>query len=81
MGKSWDGHAAMHMEDVQSALQIVQQCVVGLIVLLEDRITVATLRMDAKITEEYDHAANQVGFNVSLTDNMGNPKKRMILSI
>ena len=61
MGKSWDGHAAMPMEDVQSALQIVQQCVVGLIVLLEDRITVATRRMDAKITGEQDPVSSQVG--------------------
>ena len=54
MVKSWDGHAAMPMEDVQSALQIVRQCVVGLFVQLEDRITVAILKMDAKITGERD---------------------------
>ena len=51
----------MPMEDVQSALQIVQQCVVGLSVQLEDRITVATLRMDAKITGEQDPVSIQVG--------------------
>lgn len=54
MEKSWGGHAVMLTEDVQSALQIVRQCVVGLFVQLEDRITVAILRMDAKITGERD---------------------------
>ena len=81
MEKPWAGPAAMIMVGVQNVLPTIQQCVHSLCALLKDPIIVVTLRMDAKITEEYDHAANQVGFNVSLTDNMGNPKKRMILSI
>ena len=81
MEKPWAGPAAMIMVGVQNVLPTIQQCVLSLCALLEDRIIVVTLRMDAVITEEYDHAANQVGFNISLTDNMRNPKKRMILSI
>ena len=54
----------MPMEGVQSALQIAQQCVVGLSVLLEDRITVAILRTDAKITGEQDHVSSQVGLGI-----------------
>ena len=52
------------MEGVQSALQIAQQCVVGLSVLLEDRITVAILRTDAKITGEQDHVSSHVGLSI-----------------
>ena len=64
MEKWWDGHVVMPMEGVQSALQIAQQCVVGLSVLLEDRITVAILRTDAKITGEQDHVSSQVGLSI-----------------
>ena len=81
MEKQWVGPVAMIMVDEQNALPTIQQCVLSLRVLLEDLIIVVTLRMDAVIMEEYDHAANQVGFNISLTDNMGNPKKRIILSL
>ena len=77
MEKQWVGPVAMIMVGVQNVLPTIQQCVHSLCALLGDRIIVVTLRMDAVITEEYDHAANQVGFNISLTDNM----KRMILSL
>ena len=72
MEKPWVGPVAMIMVGVQNALPTIQQCVLSLRVLLEDLIIVVTLRMDAMITEEYDHAANQVGFNISQTMNMGN---------
>ena len=77
MEKLWVGPVAKIMVGVQNALPTIQQCVLSLYVLLEDLIIVVTLRMDAMITEEYDHAANQVGFNISQTMNMG----RMILSL
>ena len=64
MEKWWDGHVVITMEGVQSVLQIAQQCVVGLSVLLEDRITVAILRTDAKITGEQDHVSSQVGLSI-----------------
>ena len=79
MEKLWVGPVAKIMVGVQSALPTIQQCVLSLYVLLEDLIIVVTLRMDAVIMEEYDHAANQVGFNISLTDNMGNPKNITII--
>ena len=69
MEKSWDGHAVMLTEDVQSALQIVRQCVGGRFVRLEDRITVATLRMDAKIMVERDPVSSQVGVSIQKTSN------------
>ena len=74
MEKPWAGPVAMIMVGVQNALPTIQQCVHSLCALLGDRIIVVTLRMDAKITEDYDHAVNQVGFNISQTMNMGNPK-------
>ena len=77
MEKLWVGPVAKIMVGVQNALPTIQQCVLSLCVLLEDRIIVVTLRMDAMITEEYGHAENQVGFNISQTMNMGTEKKRI----
>ena len=74
MEKLWVGPVAKIMVGVQNALPTIQQCVPSLYVLLEDLTIVVTLRMDAMITEEYGHAENQVGFNISQTMNMGNPK-------
>ena len=65
MEKPVVGLVVMIMVGVQNALPTIQQCVLSLCALLEDRIIVVTLRMDAVITEEYDHAVNQVGFNIS----------------
>ena len=74
MEKLWVGPVAKIMVGVQNALSTIQQCVLSLYVLLEDLIIVVTLRMDAMITEEYGHAANQVGLNISQTMNMGTEK-------
>ena len=74
MEKPWVGPVAMIMVGVQNALPTIQQCVLSHCALLEDLIIVVTLRMDAVITEEYDHAVNQVGFNISQVMNIDNPK-------
>ena len=71
MEKPWVGPVAKIMVGVQNALPTIQQCVLSLHVLLEDPIIAVTLRMDVVTTEEYDHAANQVHFNISQTMNMG----------
>ena len=81
MEKPWAGPAAMIMVGVQNVLPTIQQCVHSPCALLGDRIIVVTLRMDAMITGEYDHAANQVGLNISQTMNMGNPKNNTIIII
>ena len=72
MEKLWVGPVAKIMVGVQNALPTIQQCVLSLHVLLEDPIIAVTLRMDVVTTEEYEHAANQVHFNISQTLNMGN---------
>ena len=71
MEKPWVGLVVMIMVGVQNALPTIQQCVLSLHVLLEDPIIAVTLRMDVVTTEEYEHAANQVHFNISQTLNMG----------
>ena len=58
------GPVVIIMEDVQNALPIIQQCVPNHFVLLEARITAATPKQDATITEEFDHANNQKGLDV-----------------
>ena len=67
MEKLWVGPVAKIMVGVQNALSTIQQCVLSLHVLLEDPIIAVTLRMDVVTTEEYEHAANQVHFNISQT--------------
>ena len=67
MEKLWVGPVAKIMVGVQNALPTIQQCVLSLHVLLEDPIIAVTLRMDVVTTEEYEHAANQVHFNISQT--------------
>ena len=65
MEKPWVGLVVMIMVGVRNALRTIQQCVRSLHVLLEDPIIAVTLRMDVVTTEEYDHVANQVHFDIS----------------
>ena len=78
MEKPWVGLVVMIMVGVQNALPTIQQCVLSLHVLLEDPIIAVTLRMDVVTTEEYEHAANQVHFNISQTME---PKSHNIIMI
>ena len=52
------------MADGQNAQPIIQQCVLNLFVLLEERITAALPRLHAAITEESGHVNNRVGLNL-----------------
>ena len=66
MDLPWAGRVVMLMEEEQNALPIIQQCVLNLFVLLEERITAASPRQYVAITEESDHVTNQVGLNISI---------------
>ena len=66
MEQPWAGLVVKLMEGEQNAQLIIQQCVLNLFVLLEERIIAASPRLHAPITEESGHVTNQVGLNISI---------------